>query len=256
MSWIEGIGGALIDVDGTLLSGDRAIPGTAEALGRLRERGIDYRLMTNTTRRSRSEQARALGAEGFEVEEREILMPAALARRRIMASDRADSFLLVPSAALPDFEGVPSNETDPAWVVLADLGPRFEWERFNRAFRCLMRGATLLALQKNPYWDPGDGPQLDAGAFVAGLEFATGIDAVLIGKPSRDFFELALEDLQLPAEAVLVIGDDPLNDARGGAGAGCRTALVRTGKFQGEADLGPDGFRPDLVLDSLADLMA
>ena len=182
-------------------------------------------------------------------------MPAVLARRVILDSGSRDAALLVPSVALEDFEGVRSNETDPGWVVLADMGVEFDWDRLNQGFRCMMGGAKLLALQRNPYWDAGDrGLQLDAGALVAALEFATGETAQVVGKPSPAFFELAIADLGLAAGEVLVVGDDLLNDGIGGNAVGCRTALVRTGKFDGEADLPPSGYRPDRIADSVADL--
>jgi ribonucleotide monophosphatase NagD (HAD superfamily) len=94
---------------------------------------------------------------------------------------------------------------------------------------------------------------LDAGAFVAALEYGAGVQAQVVGKPSAEFFRLALRDMGLEASRVLVVGDDVASDGRGGAAAGCRTALVRTGKFQGtRSELA--GFEPDLVLDSIAAL--
>jgi ribonucleotide monophosphatase NagD (HAD superfamily) len=135
------------------------------------------------------------------------------------------------------------------------MGAEFDLERFNQGFRCMMNGAELLALQRNPYWDAGErGLQLDAGALVAALEFATGRTARVVGKPCRDFFELAIADLGLSAGEVLVVGDDLLNDGIGGNGAGCRTAMVLTGKFRGEEDLGQGEYRPDLIAGSVAEI--
>jgi ribonucleotide monophosphatase NagD (HAD superfamily) len=94
---------------------------------------------------------------------------------------------------------------------------------------------------------------LDAGPYVAALEYAAGIEAEVVGKPSRAFFELCLQEIGLLARDVLVVGDDVENDAMGGARAGCRVALVRTGKFSEEM-LARSDVRPDLLLDSVADL--
>jgi HAD superfamily hydrolase (TIGR01458 family) len=252
MAWIRGLRGALVDVDGTLLHGERPIPGAAAVLDRLSGAGIAWRLITNTTRRSRAEVAGALAAAGVEVAPASILAPAALARRRIVESGRRRAALLVPPSALCDFEGVTADERAPDWIVLGDLGRAFDWERLNHAFRCLLDGARLLALHRNRYWSAGEeGLCLDAGAFVAALEYAAGVTAEVVGKPARAFFELALGELGLPAADVLVVGDDVINEGRGAHEVGCRTAIVRTGKFR-EADL--DRFRPDLLLDSIADL--
>lgn len=246
--------GLLIDVDGTLLAADRALPGAAAALEALRTAGLALRLTTNTTRRPRSAVAAVLRREGFRVEDAEVIVPSILARRKILDSGRLRAGLLVAEDTLEDFEGVEREEERPDWVVLGDLGEGFDYPRLNRAFRWLEGGADFLALQKNRAWKPdGHALALDAGPFVAALEYASGVEAEVVGKPSRAFFELAIGELGLPAEAVLVVGDDAETDGRGGTGAGCLTAVVRTGKFSPEA-LGRAGFEPDLLLDSVADL--
>lgn len=252
---ILGIHGVLLDVDGTLLVHDEAVPGAASALSRLRAAGIPFRITTNTSRRSRRAVWVALRRAGLKVALEEVVLPASLARRRIMSSGRTTAALLVPRGARADFGGVEEDESTPSWVVVGDLGRGFTYERLNIAFRCLRAGAALLALHKNPYWDAGkDGWALDVGAFVAALEYAAGVKAEVLGKPSPTFFQLALEEIGvLPAEA-LVVGDDPASDGVGAAAAGCRVALVRTGKFTGrETELG--SLRPDLVLASVADLL-
>ena len=253
--WIDGIEGVLLDVDGTLLDGEAAIPGAAEALRRLRKAGVAIRLTTNTTRRPRSAVARALGEHGIDVDKAEVIVPASLARRRIVESGRTRAMLLVPSDCLADFDGVADGGASPDWVVVGDLAEGFTFARLNEAFLGLRRGASLLALQKNRFWYPAaDTPALDAGPFVAALEFAAGTQAELVGKPARAFFALALRDLGLSAEKVLVVGDDVENDHEGGAAAGCRTALVRTGRMR-EAGSDGAGTGADLVLDSVAGLM-
>ena len=253
--WIPGIEGALLDVDGTLLDGAEAVPGAARALDRLRAAGVRIRLTTNTTRRPRSAVARALAARGIEVATEEVIVPASLARLRIVSSGRPAAGLLVPEACLEDFEGVDTQTAAPDWVVIGDLAEGFTFERLNQAFRWIRRGAALVALHKNRFWFPGGGdPVLDAGAFVAALEYAAEVEAELVGKPARPFFDLALRDLGLPAEKVLVVGDDVENDHRGGAAAGCRTALVRTGRLR-ESGSDGGGSGADLLLDSVADLM-
>jgi HAD superfamily hydrolase (TIGR01458 family) len=248
------IAGALIDVDGTLLLGEEAIPGAAEAIARLRAKGLPFLLTTNTTRRSRADVAAALTAAGIPVSEREVVVPSALARRHVLASGRTKALLLVPEGARRDFQGIVPVEREADWVVVADLGPGFTFERLNGAFRCLMSGAGLIALHRNPWWLAGpDDARMDAGAFVAALEYASGVTALTVGKPAPAFYALALEELGVPAQGVLVVGDDVENDGRGGGEAGCRVALVRSGKPL-EAGLARLSRRPDLVVDSIAEL--
>jgi HAD superfamily hydrolase (TIGR01458 family) len=250
---LAGVRGLLLDVDGTLLVHDRAIPGSVEAIAALRRTGLPFLLLTNTTRRSRRATAAQLQAAGFDIPPEEIVTPARLARRRILESGRPRAGMLVAEDAQPDLEGVVADESAPDWVVVGDLAAAFTFERMNDAFRWLRAGAALLALHRNAWWDRGDpeGPVLDAGAYVAALEYATGRPAEVVGKPSPTFFRLALEELGLPPKAVLVVGDDLEMDVAAGAGVGCRTALVRTGR---DRDATPGRSVPHLVLDSIADL--
>ncbi|HXK09876.1 MAG TPA: HAD-IIA family hydrolase [Vicinamibacteria bacterium] len=248
--------GLIVDIDGTLLVHDRAVPGAAAFLASCARRGLPYRIVTNTTRRSRAATTAALRRAGLDVDEASVLQPAVLARRLILDSGRLRAGLLVPEDVRADLAGIEEDEHAPDWVVLGDVGRRFDFESLNRAFRWLRGGARLLALHRNPCWQPSAEEEwvLDAGAFVAALEYAAGVTAEVVGKPSPAFFRLALRDMGLEASRVLVVGDDVESDGRGGAAAGCRTALVKTGRFRGtEEDLG--GFAPDLVVESVADLV-
>jgi HAD superfamily hydrolase (TIGR01458 family) len=254
MGWIEGIHGMLIDIDGTLLDGAEAIPGAREALARLEAAGIAVRITTNTTRRPRSAVAAALASAGIPVDPERILSPSTLAQRWILASGRTRTAFLLPDETKADFVGVEENEETPDWVVVGDAGDGFTFDRMNRAFHWLRHGAGLLALQKNRFWHAGArGLLLDAGPFVVALEYASGTHAEVLGKPAPAFFQLALTEIDLEASRVLVVGDDIEADGAGGAAAGCRTALVRTGKYTHESRE-RSSFWPDLVIDSIADL--
>ena len=81
----------------------------------------------------------------------------------------------------------------------------------------------------------------------------SGLTAELVGKPSPEFFRLALQDLAVPPEATLVVGDDLEADIAGGSRAACRTALVKTGKYGGDR-VKAGAFQPDIIIDSVADL--
>jgi HAD superfamily hydrolase (TIGR01458 family) len=110
----------------------------------------------------------------------------------------------------------------------------------------------LIALGMSRYWRADDGPRLDVGPIAAAFMYATGQQPIVLGKPAKEFFWLALRDLQIdPAQGVMV-GDDIVTDIGGAQAVGLKTILVRTGKFRPQ-DL--DGaIKPDLIVDSIADL--
>ena len=241
------LAGLLVDLDGTLYVGDEPIPGAREALQTLRASGVALRYVTNTTRDPRRLVRERLLALGFEVEDEEIFTPARAAAGRIGGSS---CFALVHDSLLEDLAGVDFTEDDPDYVLVGDLGTAFTYARLNEAFRHLMEGAELLALQKNRFWRTEGGMSLDAGPFVAALEYATGKRASVVGKPEPGFFGLALEDLGLPADEVGMVGDDAEADVLGAKRAGLLGIQVKTGKWR--ATTKPD--EADLVIDSVASL--
>jgi HAD superfamily hydrolase (TIGR01458 family) len=243
--------GLLIDLDGTLYTNDGPVEGAREALARLDRAGLAYRFVTNATHRPRRALASHLRTLGFEVEEARIFTPATAVAGRLR-SDGLGCFPLVEGSLLEDLEGVRITDESPDCVLVGNLGEGFTYGRLDAAFRHLMAGAELLALSTNRYWQRAGGePSLDAGPFVAALEYASGRRATGVGKPERAFFELALRHLGLPPDAVAMVGDDPEGDIVGAGAAGLRTVLVETGRHRPGSETPA---RPDLVLRSLAQL--
>jgi HAD superfamily hydrolase (TIGR01458 family) len=245
----------LLDTDGTLLDAGRAIDGAVDAVRRLREARVPFLFATNTSRKSRGDVAASLREAGIDADDDEVLSAsfaaAELLRRRGVRRVR----LLLPRSACADYADFLTTADDPEAVVVGDIGPEVTFDALNEAFRALRRGARLVATQKNRYWKAADGPTLDAGAFVAALEYAARVDAEIVGKPAPGFFRAAAEMLGVEASSLTIVGDDVESDVAGGKRAGLGTILVRTGKFDAArwAEL-PEEQRPDRVLDSIADV--
>jgi HAD superfamily hydrolase (TIGR01458 family) len=246
-------GALLLDIDGTLYVGDDAVPGAPAAVQLLQGRGIPIRYLTNTTRFSRHELASRLRALGFPAAD-EQLFTAPVAAAAWLARERVRRIALyVPESTLADFRDFEMVDERPEAVVVGDLGEAWSFATLNRAFRQLLEGARLVALQRNRYWRTPDGLTLDAGAFVAALEFGAAVQAVVVGKPSAEFFRLAAASLPAAAAPPVVVGDDIETDIEGARAAGLPAILVRTGKFRA-SDLQASLTRPDAVIDSVADL--
>jgi HAD superfamily hydrolase (TIGR01458 family) len=249
------LAGLLLDLDGVLYVGDEPIEGAREAVGALREKGLGLRFVTNTTERSRGQTVDKLHRLGFELEAEEVVTPAALARRHCVDAGQQTVALIMNEAVKRDFEGLEEVEESPDAVIMGDLGEAFGFEILNRAFRMVMDGAELVALQKNRFWLTPDGLSLDAGPFVAAIEYATGRDAVVVGKPSKSFFQLVLEDLGVEPDRAAIVGDDVETDVDGAMRAGLGGILVRTGKYR-EEFVRSSGVEPTATVDSIADVPA
>ncbi len=191
--------GVLLDIDGVLYVGDEPIPGAHQAFSELRELSAGVRLMTNTTSRSRRAVREHLLEMGFDVSLDEVLTPAAMAERHCKERGYEAVTVLVSEGLREDLDALesatPGAHTDA--VILGDLGDGFTPEVLNGVFRAMMDGAELVALQHNRYWRRADGLALDVGAYAAALEYATGHEAVTVGKPAREFFLTAMADMGL-----------------------------------------------------------
>lgn len=247
--------GLVLDLDGTVYFGDDLIPGAAEAIEQLQQAGFPRCFATNTTRRPRSDLVMRLRSMGIEVAAEDIFTAPVAAARWLAGVGATSVSLLLAEPTFEEFREFSLDDENPEYVVVGDLGEEWTYDRLNRAFRALMRGASLVAIQKNRFWDPGGGLCLDAGPFVAALEYASEREAVLVGKPSRAFFVTAADYLGVPLERVAVVGDSVVNDVVGGQLAGCLGVAVRTGTFRDEHLEGLER-PPDAVLQSLAALPA
>jgi HAD superfamily hydrolase (TIGR01458 family) len=248
--------GLLLDIDGVLTVSWRPLPGATGAVAALRAAGCELRFVTNTTSRSRRVLSETLAKAGFDITAKEILTAAAATGaylRRVHPGERC--FVLTSGDVTVDLEGVAiTGPGEPAdLVVIGGAGVEFAYDALNHAFHLLQQGAPLVAMHRNLYWQTGDRHTLDSGAYILGLEKAAGARAVVIGKPARAFYDAALAELGLPAERVVMVGDDIEADVQGAKDAGLAGVLVRTGKFR-QADLDRSGVVPDAVLDSITDL--
>ncbi len=232
-----------------------AIPGAQDAVSRLRDAGHSLRFVTNNSTRPRAQLAEELRELGFDVPDAE-LQTTALTAARELAGKRV--LALVMAGVVPDLDGV-ELVGDGADAVLiggcdetVEPNQVFSYMNLARAFAEIQLGADLYCLHKNRWWQTSRGPLLDAGAFVAGLEYATGVEAIVLGKPSPAYFAAALDALHAEPALTWLVGDDVESDLRGAQMFGMRTALVRTGKFRPDT-LERLDLRPDVVLSSISD---
>ncbi len=259
--------GFLFDLDGTMYTDAGAVPGALETIGALRSRRIPFRFVTNTTGRPRSKLVERLRGYGLEVTADEILTPVRAAVVLCQEQGYRPVAPYVPEATLEDLQGLDlvagtirrvTKEARPGAVIIGDLGELWTYELLQEAFGFLLDGAELVALSRDRYWLKGNRLVLDAGPFVAALEYASGRTARVTGKPTREFYDAAVKSLGLPPDVsngdIAMIGDDVWSDVRGAQEAGCQGWLVRTGKFR-EEQLSESGVVPDRVLGSVGEVV-
>jgi HAD superfamily hydrolase (TIGR01458 family) len=276
---VRGVRALLLDLDGVIVVAGEAVPGSVEAITELERRGLPYRIVTNTSLVSRvtlSQYAAQLGNDIPPERFQSALSASAAFAARTFPGEPL--YVLTSPDGRSEFDGQRLLSHDEAGaagaraaaVIVGDSPDELTHTNLNRAFRLVRNGARLMGMHRNPWWLTPDGPTLDSGAYVTGLEFATGVRAQIIGKPAPAFFSIAVDALRADARIgdrrlrraeIAMVGDDLRTDVLAGQRAGLRGVFVLSGKH-GLDELarqhggGRRTRQPDGVAPSLADVVA
>ena len=247
------IKGILFDLDGVLYIGNRPIVGAIQAIHAIREAGFICRFVTNTSTLSLTSLHAKLNNLGFEVNTSEIISAPQAALNFLRQQNKPICRFLLADDVKRDFAEFEQSDTEANFIVVGDIGNAWSYPMLNEIFTCLAHGAKLIAIHKNRFWQTEQGLQMDIGAYIHGLEYASNTQAMIIGKPSADFFKVVLDAMRLSYHEVLMIGDDIDSDIGGAQAAGLSGVLVRTGKYR-KAYVEHSDIKPNFIIDSIADL--
>jgi HAD superfamily hydrolase (TIGR01450 family) len=278
---LRGVRGLLLDLDGVVILREELVPGAAEALRELDRRGMPYRIVTNTSLVNRATLAAWSERLGAPIPADRFLSALSISAAWTAARHPGQPlYVLASPEATEEFAGqhlltdaeASRPDAHAAAVVIGYAPETVTWDNLNRAFRLVRKGAELIGMHKNRWWFTPDGPTLDSGALVAGLEFAAEVRATIAGKPSRAFFAVAARDLAAEVSArdgrgrvsradLAMVGDDVWIDALAARHAGLRGIVVLSGKHGPDdvaraAAQGRGGGVPDAVAASLAEVVA
>ena len=242
-------------MDGVIYRGAELIPGAEQFINELRERSVPFLFLTNNSQRTRRDVATKLQRMGIRAEERHVFT-CAMATARFIAQQkpRGTAYVIGEGGLLNALHsnGYAIVDHDPDYVIVGE-GRTLSMEMVEAAVRMIAGGAKLIATNMDPNCPTSSGLRPGCGATVAMLETATGTKAFSVGKPSPVMMRAARKELGLRAEETTMIGDTMETDILGGVQLGYRTALVLSGGTRQE-DLARYAYRPDLVVDSIADL--
>ena len=248
----------LFDLDGVLYEGDQAIPGASDTVNWFIENNIPHLFLTNTTSISRDALVEKLDGLGIKSSNKNLLTPPVAAQQYLHKNNITNIALFVPEVTAEEFsdfelvanQNESTNENIEA-VIIGDLADQWTFDIMNTIFRLLIENpqAKLIALGMTRYWKTAAGLQLDVGPMIKAFEYATGMNAIVTGKPALAFFQAAINLLDKQNDLVM-IGDDIRGDIEASQQAGLKAIQVCTGKFT-NADL-KLGITPDAILDSVA----
>lgn len=246
--------GYLIDMDGVLYRGSQLIPGADYFVSQLLERDIPFMFLTNNSQRTRRDMVAKLARMGIHVEEKHIFT-CAMATARFLAHQKpgGTAFVIGEGGLLAALHrnGYAVVDHKPDYVVIGE-GRTFNLEQVEAAVQMVLDGAKLVATNMDPNCPTQNGLRPGCGAMVSMLETATGVKAFSVGKPSPIMMREARKELDLMTGQTTMIGDTMETDILGGVQLGFNTVLVLSGGTNKD-DLKKYAFRPDVIVDSLAE---
>jgi len=248
--------GLLIDMDGVIYRGSELIPGADRFIESLKREGIPFLFLTNNSQRTQRDVATKLQRMGILVQPTHIFTCAMATARYLASRKPAGTVYVIGEGGLLEAlhrSGFSVVDQDPDFVVIGE-GRTLTLETLERAVTMIMGGAKLIATNLDPNCPTKSGVRPGCGATVAYLEAVTGIKAFGVGKPSPIMMRAARKELSLQTSQTIMIGDTMETDILGGVQMGYRTVLTLTGTTQ-PSDLDHYAFGPDLVVESVADLI-
>ena len=243
----------LFDLDGVFYVDNQLIDGGNETLRYLRDLKIPFRFITNNTTDSRNNLTSKLIQLGLEVKKEEIISANYAGVLLIKQLNLKNCKLILRPEAQEDYFDLNKNDNPVEAIVVGDIGSDWNHNLMNELLHDLLNGAELVALHKGRYFQSEGGLTIDAGAFVAGLEYASGVTARVVGKPNPNFFALASTHFNCKPEQIVLVGDDFINDIEGGHTMGYLTIMVKTGKYR-EALAKKAKVQPHYFLSSIKEL--
>uniref|UniRef100_A0A8C3C8M5 Phospholysine phosphohistidine inorganic pyrophosphate phosphatase n=1 Tax=Cairina moschata TaxID=8855 RepID=A0A8C3C8M5_CAIMO len=215
-----------------ILSGCKVLHSCTAVCGpRIKASGLKLRFCTNETQATREKFVKKLQGLGFDISVAEVTAPAPAACR-LLKERGLRPHLLVHDDLVPEFAEI--DKTNPNCVVVGDAAENFSYANVNEAFRVLigLEKPVLISLGRGRYYKETDGLKLDVGAYMKALEYACDVEAEVVGKPAKAFFESALAEMGVPPREAIMIGDDIVSDVGGAQQCGMRAVQVRTGKYR------------------------
>lgn len=251
------IDGIVCDLDGVLYRGPQPIPGAADKVAELKERGIRFVFATNNATATVDHYHQRLNALGIPAMHEEVLTSAVVTAEVVLERGWSNLTTFVIGLAGIRHElqsiGVPLldvAEANAAELVITSGDSTFDYGKLRAAATAIRAGAHFIATNDDLTFPAPEGLWPGAGSIVAAVEAASGGKAEVMGKPYRPMMEAAAKRLD-GCHRIAAVGDQPATDLAGARSMGWRTILVLSGVTSADDEVEP---RPDIVVDSLRNL--
>lgn len=226
---IDVIKAIFFDLSGVLYEGTGAIPGAMDAISRAQTSMLEVRFVTNTSRITRQKILLGLQAMGFTLTSDQ-MFSAPSAAKALIQTNNWRPYCLIHKNIKNEFVDI--NQKNPNAVLIGDAEENFCYQKLDYAFQLCQAGAPLIGIGRNRYFKLDGKLHLDAGPFIHAIEYAASVKAIIMGKPSIDFFRQVAASTRIKKNEILMVGDDVFGDIDGAIKSGMQACLVKTGKYQ------------------------
>lgn len=243
----------LFDLDGTLYANGKPIKNAVDTIELLRKKNIKMGFVTNTDGSPVEYIHQRIINMGFNISIEEVFTPVAAVKQYFKSNPHKSCYCLVNDRVLDSLKDIKIDDINPDYVVIGDFRDKTSYEEINKVFRFIMNGSSILALSKTHYYLQDNGININTGAFVSMFETSCEKGAILLGKPSKEFFNLALTQLGSIPSKTIVVGDDITVDVVGAKEINATSVLVKTGHYN-EDLVNKFKVRPNYILEDITKL--
>ena len=244
----------LFDLNGTLYEKGIALDGVNETIEQFRHRKYNLSFITNTDGRSEIDVYQRVLKKGIDIRKEELYTPVTAVKQYIKQNNNKTFYPLVHDDVINDLQNLKYDDIKPDYIIIGDFCDKLSYKEINKVFRMIKNGAQIVALSKTLWYIDAEGYNINTGSFVKMFEIACDKEAILMGKPAKMFFEMALKRTDSKPENTLIVGDDIKTDIMGAKRLKAKSVLVRTGVFE-EKVLKRIGFKPDFIIDNINELI-
>ena len=247
----------LFDLDGTMYHGTKIVPEARLLVEQLIKRRQAFYFLTNNASRTPAENVELMKSIGFSSLSVSQFFNSAMAcvsytakhfsGRQVMMIGQAG---LAVELAKHGFSIVREG----ADLVMVGLNQSGNYQLYSLALRNLLAGAVLIGTNQDRILLNEEGANIGNGSVIKLLEYASGQEALITGKPSEIFLDEALAYWQLDREEVIIVGDNLETDILCGLNAGVKTIFV-LGGVHDIADIDRLQIKPDRIISTLKELI-
>ncbi len=248
----------LIDLDGVIYTGTTPLPGVPEFFGTLAELHVQYLLLTNNSTLTTGQFVEKVRAMGVPASEGEVLSSAAATAAYLKheAPEGAGVYVIGESGLREEVraKGFDIESNDPSFVVIG-MDRELTYAKLKRACTLILNGAGFIGSNPDVTLPTEEGLIPGSGAILQFLIACTGVQPVVIGKPTTRMLDIGVERMGSEKRTTAMLGDRLDTDIVAGAAAGVGTILVLTG-ISSREEVESSPLKPDYVCADLIELAA